>query len=107
MNFRLLHVGFNLINKENLFYIILPYCQVTRIQTEIVKCHYRKTCNLTVFNWVDDDALVSFLSNYLDIAWVKCILLKYLNTFKQFLQLHLHLITMKVFAYFKYFHKEF
>ena len=42
-------------------YIILPYCQVTRIQTEIVKCHYRKqTCNLTVFNWVDDDALVSF-----------------------------------------------
>ena len=61
MNFRLLHVGFNLINKENSFYIILPYCQVTRIQTEIVKCHYRKqTCNMTVFNWVDDDALVSF-----------------------------------------------
>ena len=61
MNFRLLHVGFNLINKANSFYIILPYCQVTRIQTEIVKCHYRKqTCNMTVFNWVDDDALVSF-----------------------------------------------
>ena len=61
MNFRLLHVGFNLINKANSFYIILPYCQVTRIQTTIVKCHYRKqTCNLTVFNWVDDDALVSF-----------------------------------------------
>ena len=64
MNFRLLHVGFHLINKANKFYIILPYCQVTRIQTEIVKCHYRKqTCNLTVFNWVDDDALVSFLSS--------------------------------------------
>ena len=64
MNFRLLHVGFNLINKANKFYIILPYCQVTRIQTEIVKCHYKKqTCNLTVFNWVDDDALVSFLSS--------------------------------------------
>ena len=61
MNFRLLHVGFNLINKANSFYIILPYCQVTRIQTKIVKCHYRKqTCNLKVFNWVDDDALVSF-----------------------------------------------
>ena len=60
MNFRLLHVGFNLINKANSFDIILPYCQVTRIQTEIVVSLEKQTCNLTVFNWVDDDALVSF-----------------------------------------------
>ena len=82
---------------------MLSYCQVTRIQTEIVKCHYRKqTCNLTVFNWVDDDALVivSFPARH----WVKYILFKY---FKKVFVTAFALNHNESICIFKYFHKEF